>query len=118
MAITYPLFVFEKDDKSMSIIEDPRSIFAKLEAIDIENDEYIFWDANGNGVTITVMVTAFTSKLNEITSCGTTFPIREAFISYAKSLGIAGPLLEGRPIDVWQHIQVQANLAPRRGKSG
>jgi len=97
----------------MALIEDPGRVLRQLEAIDIQNDEYVFWDANGRGVTITVTVTAFTNKLNEIRSSAPAFPLQDAFLSYAKSLGLAGPLPEGLPIDVWRHIQ--SNLAP--GKS-
>jgi hypothetical protein len=35
VAVTYPLFVFEKDDKSMRLIEDQGRILFHLEAIDI-----------------------------------------------------------------------------------
>jgi hypothetical protein len=113
MAITYPLFVFEKDDQSMRLIEDSSRILDWLEAIDIENGEFVFWDANGNGVTITVTVKAFTSKVSGITSSVAVFPLREAFALYATSLGISEPLAEGRPIDIWRQIQA---LSAARGK--
>jgi hypothetical protein len=113
MAITYPLFAFEKDDQSMRLIEDSSRILYWHEAIDIENGEYVFWDANGNGVTITVTVKAFTSKVNGIASSVPAFPLREAFALYAKSLGISEPLAEGRPIDTWGQIQA---LSAAKGK--
>ncbi|MGC2465256.1 MAG: hypothetical protein WA517_08675, partial [Candidatus Acidiferrum sp.] len=50
MAVQYPLFVFEKDDCSMQIVEKPDELFLNLEEFDIQNDEYLFWDANGQGV--------------------------------------------------------------------
>lgn len=112
MAITYPLFVFEKDDQSMRLIEDSSRILDWLDAIDIENGEYVFWDANGSGVTITVTVKAFTRKVNGIASSVPAFPLREAFVLYAKSLGISVPLAEGKPIDIWR--QIQALPTPRR----
>jgi len=108
------LFAFDKDDQSLRLIENEGEILGKLEGIDIENDEYVFWDANGDGVSISVTVTAFSSNLNGIRSSAVTFPIREAFSLYAKSLALAGALPEGRPIDVWAHIQ--ANLASRTRK--
>jgi hypothetical protein len=54
MAIQYPLFVFEKDDCSMQTVEKPEQLFARLEEIDIKNDEYLFWDAIGRGVCLRV----------------------------------------------------------------
>jgi hypothetical protein len=50
MNILYPLFAFEKDDSSIRLIEDERDILGKLEAIDIANDEYVVWGAEGAGV--------------------------------------------------------------------
>ena len=69
MSVTYPLFVFEKDDKSIRLIENESQIHC-LEAIDIENEEYVFWDANGAGVSVAVTpTTAFkTGKLESVTS--------------------------------------------------
>jgi hypothetical protein len=113
MAITYPLFAFEKDDQSMRRIEDSSRILYWHEAIDIENGEYVFWDANGNGVTITVAVKTFASKVSGITSSVADFPLREALALYAKSLGISDPLTEGMPIDIWRQIQA---LSAARGK--
>jgi hypothetical protein len=40
MIVTYPLFVVEKDDKSMRMIEREDGILSQLEAIDIENGVY------------------------------------------------------------------------------
>jgi hypothetical protein len=46
MTVVYPLFAL-LDDRSMLIIEHCDRILYHLEAIDIENDEYFFWDAAG-----------------------------------------------------------------------
>ena len=54
MGVQFPLFVFEKDDRSMSLIETPERVLYHLEAIDIENDEYLFWDASGAGVCVSL----------------------------------------------------------------
>ena len=108
MDITYPLFVFEKDDQSMRLIEDSSQILNYLEAIDVQNGEYFFWDAKGHGVTVAVVVTAFTSKLNGVASSLPVFPLLEAFALYAKSLGISEPLPQGTPIELWNRIQALA----------
>jgi hypothetical protein len=57
VSVTYPLFVFEKDDKSIRLIENESRILYHLEAIDIENEEYVFWDSSGSGVLVTVTPT-------------------------------------------------------------
>ncbi len=59
MIVTYPLFAFEKDDKSMRLIENESRLLSNFEAIDIENNEYVFWDANGGGLSVAVSVGAF-----------------------------------------------------------
>ena len=96
MSVIYPLFDFEKDDKSMRLIEDESRILSHLEAIDIENNEYVFWDASGGGLSVAVSVGAFKSKLESVTSCPPAFPILDAFKEYAMSLGLR-PLQMGRP---------------------
>ena len=114
MSITYPLFVFEKDDCSMRLIREEAGILHGLEAIDIQNDEYVFWDANGADVAISASVGSFKSKLTSIVSCPPVFPISEAFTQYAKSLGIAGPVAEGAALDVWNRIQSEVERRPRK----
>ena len=48
MSIAYPLFVFDKSDRAMRLIEEPERLFFHLEEIDIENDEYLFWGCERN----------------------------------------------------------------------
>jgi len=55
VSIAYPLFVFDKSDRAMRLIEEPERLFFHLEEIDIENDEYLFWDANGTGVRVRII---------------------------------------------------------------
>ncbi len=45
--LSFSLFVFEKDDCSMQLIEKRDDLFLHLEEIDLQNDKYLFWDANG-----------------------------------------------------------------------
>jgi hypothetical protein len=54
MNVRFPLFAFEKDDHSMFLIEEPDRLLYHLEWIDIEDQEYIFWDSTGAGVRVTV----------------------------------------------------------------
>src|SRR5271169_2387002 len=82
MDAQFPLFVFEKDDRSMYLIETPRRILYRLETIDIENNEYLFWDSTGAGVRISVTPSA----LKRIELCDQTMSLREAFdLSFAKT---------------------------------
>ncbi|MGC1483860.1 MAG: hypothetical protein WA789_08710 [Candidatus Acidiferrum sp.] len=105
MSISYPVFAFEKDDHSMHLIEGEDRILRQLEAIDVENDEYVFWDANGGGVRMGVSVGAFKSKLESVSACPASFPIQEAFRLFAASMGISEPLSDGAPVKVWKQIQ-------------
>jgi hypothetical protein len=47
----FPLYV-RLDDGEVLQIEGIERILYHLEAIDIENDEYMFWEANGHGLKI------------------------------------------------------------------
>jgi hypothetical protein len=113
MAVTYPLFVFEKDCQSLQIIEDPGRI-GILEAIDIVNGEYVFWDAIGNGVSVGASVTTFTSKIGDVTSCDSPFPLRDAFTLYAKTLGWHDFDVDGTPSEVWGRIQKGIDALPKK----
>jgi hypothetical protein len=113
MVVTYPLFVLEKDDQSMRQIADP-SCIGILEAIDIENGEYVFWDANGDGVSVAASVTAFKSTIGDVTSCAPLFPLRDAFSSYAKTLGLLDFDVDGSPGEVWSRIQKEIDARPKK----
>jgi hypothetical protein len=114
MGVNYPLFVFEKDDQSMRLIEDSTRLSYHLEAIDIVNDEYVFWDANGNGVSVTASVTTFKGKIGDATSCVSHLPLRDAFSLYAKTLGLAEIDLDGTPSEVWRRIQQELESRPKK----
>jgi hypothetical protein len=111
MAAMYLLFVFEKDDKSMRQIGDPRRI-GILEAIDNVNGEYVFWDSNGNGVLVAASVNTFRSKIGDATSCAPLFPLRDAFSLSAKTLGLADFDVAGLPNEVWRRIQEELKRRP------
>lgn len=91
----------------MFLIENESRILSHLEAIDIENGEYVFWDASGEGVSVAVSVGAFRSKLESVTSRPSAFPILDAFKAYATSLGLSGPVTQGTPTIVWTSIQAE-----------
>ena len=116
MSVKYPLFVFGKDDKSVRLIEKESRILHKLEAIDIENDEYVFWDANGLGVIVAVAPSsAFRQgRLESVTLAPAVFPILDAFKLFAKSIGYPEAVSDGEPMDVWRSIQAGMEHSPKK----
>jgi hypothetical protein len=52
----YPLFAFMKDDQSMALIEDSSRILRKCDEVFLADGEYVFWDANGDGVSVSVSI--------------------------------------------------------------
>ena len=103
----------------MHLIESEDRILYHVEAIDIENDEYVFWDATGIGVEIGVSVGAFRSKLESVTSCQAPFPIQDAFKVVARSLELPESVADGVPEDVWNNIQSEVRKsAGRTGHRG
>jgi len=113
MAVKYLLFVFERDDQSMLQIEDASAI-DMLEGVDILNGEYVFWDADGNGVSIAASVTRFTMEIGDATSCAALFPLRDAFALHAKKLGLPNFNVDGRPREVWDRIQKELAARPKK----
>jgi hypothetical protein len=110
MDITYPLFVFEKDDNSMRLIERSDRILSWHEAIDIENGEYVFWDATGSGVQIKVDG----NKVMSVTPCAATFSLRGALATYAESLDLPSNIIEGQPVEIWQRIERELERRPKK----
>jgi hypothetical protein len=102
---SFPLYAFEKDDWSMFLVESPDKVLSHIEPIDFENDEYLFWDAQGHGVRLTLergTLTSIEDAENEIT-------IQEAFARYSQSLGVTVDTTRPFP-EVWARLQ--ANVKP------
>ena len=80
-----------------------------LEAIDIENDEYMFWDANGHGLTILIKkgrVIGFANAENKIT-------LQQAFDDYVRQLGV-GVDTTGTPEEIWDKVKKAKEELPHR----
>jgi len=109
ISVTYPLYVCLDDGEVMRIAAFDE-ILGYLEAIDIENDEYLFWDATGAGLKVLIekgRVSGFESAYHPIT-------LKRAFHEYAKQLGTAGEM-SGTPDEMWERLQeIKASLPPRR----
>src|ERR1700676_15748 len=54
MEITFPVLVLEKDSGDILKFESVAQMQRHLERIDVENDEYAAWDANGQPVSLLV----------------------------------------------------------------
>jgi hypothetical protein len=100
--VRFPLFAFEKGDDSMFLIEESDRLLYHFEWVNIENDEFIFWDSTGAGVCVTVKDRA----IDQIRPCEQSKSLSDAFEAYAQSRGLEISL-QGSPIEVWTHIQSQ-----------
>ena len=109
-AIPFPLYAFEKDDNSICLIENPDRILYHMEAIDIEDEEYLFWDAVG----IAVRISMKGQQVDKIEHCQENMALHEAFVANAASLGINVDLL-GSPEQVWSRLkEAESHLPPKR----
>jgi hypothetical protein len=106
--VSFPLFVFEKDDYSMFVVETPDTVLYHMEPIDIENGEYLCWDANGRAVRISISgqrVTGICYGEPEI-------PLTEAFRRYSEVYGLdvdtTGPFDQ-----VWCRLKDPKSRLPR-----
>ncbi len=109
MAVQYPLFVFEKDDCSMQLVEKPEDLFFHLEEFDVQNDEYLFWDVNGAGVRLQIN----RKKVAAIEYCDAAKPLPEAFLAYSQSLGLVVDL-GGTPLEAWNRIKDAEKRRPKK----
>ena len=85
----------------MFLIEKPERILYHLEAIDLENDEYLFWDSTGAGVRVSIV-----SGAVKIARCDQSMSVSQAFEAYSHSIGLSVGL-QGSPIEIWARIQSQ-----------
>jgi hypothetical protein len=103
----FPLYVC-LDDGEVLQIASAETILYHLEAIDIENDEYMFWDAGGHGLKILIekgRVTGFANAENKIT-------LQHAFDEYVQQLGVAIDTT-GTPQEIWDKVQKAKQGLPR-----
>jgi hypothetical protein len=107
--VVFPIYGFAKDDRSMWLVENPDRILYHMEPIDIENGEYLLWDANGQSVRISIK----RNKVTGITHCDSEMPLPEAFQRYSEAYGLnvdtTGPADE-----VWQRLKEAEARLPRR----
>jgi hypothetical protein len=107
-SVSFPLFVFERDDYSMFVVEAPDTVLYHMEPIDIENGKYLCWDANGRAVRISISGQWVTG----ICYCEPEIPLAQAFRRYSEVYGLdvdtTGPFDQ-----VWCRLKDPASRAPR-----
>jgi len=59
--ISFPLYAYGKGDWSMFLVKDRETILSRVEPFDFENDGYLFWDAQGRSVRLTIERTKLTN---------------------------------------------------------
>jgi hypothetical protein len=110
---SFPLYVFEKDDWSMFLVENPDRVLYHIEPIDFENDDYLFWDTHGRGVRLTLErgeLTKIEEAENEIT-------LQEAFARYSQALGVTVDTTGTLP-EVWARLQSNVKPPSRLSRAG
>lgn len=108
--VVYPLFAF-LDDRTIIGVEGPDRILYHFEAIDIENDEFLFWDATERAVRISVKK----SRVIDVSYCDSNFSLRDAFLAYADAVNLPRTLVKGKPADILTVIEKE--LGNRRKKT-
>jgi hypothetical protein len=107
--VSFPLFVFEKDDCSIFVVETPDKVLYHMEPIDIENDEYLYWDANGRAVRISIAGQHVTG----IAYGEAQIPLAEAFTRHSEALGLNVDTTG--PVDkAWCRLKEAESHVPRR----
>ena len=101
----FPLYV-QLDDGKLIRIETMERILYHLEAIDIENDEYLFWDASGNG--IKVVLTAKVGRFRNPTVSGlrpveNPISFQMAVQEWAKHIQVDVDA-NGTPQQIWERL--------------
>jgi len=108
--VSFPLFAFEKDDCSMFLVETPDKVLYHMEPIDIENDEYVFWDASGTAVRISVAG----ERVTGIEYGAAEMQLTDAFRRHSDAFGLDVDTT-GRPsIEVWRRLKEAKSRLPRK----
>ena len=104
----FPLYVC-LDDGTVIRIKSRDRILYHLEAIDIENDEYLFWDAMARPLKVVITkgkVCGLESTDNKIT-------LSQAFEKYAEQLGVNIDV-SVKPEEIWGSLRKPEESGPRR----
>jgi len=108
MSVLYPLFV-QLDDRTMLAIEAQERILYHLEAIDIENDEYRFWDSTERPVHISIAK----NKVRSVSYAETGPSLQDAFLSYVDAVNLPRALVVGTPVEILRRIENELRNRPK-----
>lgn len=103
----FPLYVC-LDDGTIITIESPERILYHLEAVDIENDEYLFWDALARPLKVVITK----GKVSGLESTEHQITLAQAFEKYAEQLGVTVDV-SGKPEDVCATLRKAEENRPR-----
>jgi hypothetical protein len=105
--VVFPVYALA-DDRSMFLVESPARVLYHIEPIDIENKEYLFWDADGRGVRISLKG----ETVHAIEHTDNDLSLQEAFKLYSEAYGLStdttGPIAE-----VWGRLQEAEAALPK-----
>jgi hypothetical protein len=107
-SVSFPLFVFEKDDCSMFLVEGPDKVLYQMEPIDIENGEYLFWDASGKCVQISLAG----KRVTGIDYAAAEMSLPDAFKRHSDALGLRVETT-GPADKVWHRLKEAEAQLPR-----
>jgi hypothetical protein len=108
-SVPFPLFIFEKDDCSMFLVEAPDKVLYQMEPIDIENDEYFCWDANGEAAKISVSG----NRVARIEHGSSEMSLSEALKRHSYAFGLAVDMT-GPAHEVWNRLKESEAKQPRK----
>ena len=107
-SVSFPLFVFEKANYSMFVVETPDKIPYHMKPIDIEKGNYLCWDAKGRAVRISISG----QRVTGICYGELEIPLAEAFRRYSDVHGLdvdtTGPFDQ-----VWCRLKETESPLPR-----
>jgi hypothetical protein len=109
VSVSFPLFIFEKDDRSMRLVESADQVLYHMEPIDIENDEYLCWDANGRAVRISIAG----QQVIGIAYGDAEMSLAEAFMRHSEAFGLNVDTT-GHFDQVWCRLKEAESRLPRR----
>lgn len=102
---SFPVYAFEKDDWTMFLVESPDDVLSNIEPIDLENNEYLFWDAEGCPVKLTLQ----RGKLTRVEEAENEITLHEAFARFSEALSLTIDTTGTIP-EVWARLR--CNIKP------
>jgi len=108
-SVPFPLFIFEKDDCSMFLVEAPDKVLYQMEPIDIENDEYLCWDAKGQAVKISLSG----NRVTRIEHGSSEISLSAALKRHSDAFGLAVDMT-GPDQEVWDRLKEAEAKQPRK----